>query len=359
MLVVRGGVVIDYRLPEHRREIFQRFYTFHLRYRSHPGCVYAMLPAIAEAFELNEDGRAWLVWLNGNTQNAVTSYLLLEAAPRPQDWKRAVDFWNEHFAQLEWDTDRRHQKSRFGEATERYMNRHNHQGMLGADLWLGTGTWDRAWETALDHPYMGRLSAWSMLEYARILLGPQVPDAGSWLLEDKSGSHSHRNGLSLLAGHEATYWSADAADMLGIVPQLEQLGDDLLVEARERNPGHPDVGRLTMESALCTFKSWHKPNRRYPNVYADMFYGRIKRAEVRFGRRLDLFWSERQLHLPAYLRLEDNPYDPGLVPEKQNWFLNTGEVVLLHHDFPDMEPSGFDRNVQDQVYGPRKDPKWN
>lgn len=336
----------DWRLPENRQEMFQRFYSFHLKYKSHPGCVYAMLPAIAEALDLDDEQRAWLVWLNGNTQNAVTSYLLLEAAPTHHDWTKAVDLWNRHFTLLEWDTDRRHQKNRFGEATEDwYLN----YGASPAEDWYNAGTWEATWKYAYGQPHMGRLSAWSMIEYARILLGPVVPDSDTWLLDDKAGSRSHRNGLAVLAGYDAVYWDADAAHLLGIVSDLEDLGDELLVEADKRNriPSvgdagyipHPDVGRLTMESALCTSKSFWKPNRRYPNVYSDMFYNRIKKAETRFDRKLDLFWEARKQHLPPELRLEDNPDDPGLSPKKQNLYRETGQLPMIGLDYPDMEAS--------------------
>ena len=357
----------DWRLPEHRREAFQRFYTFQLKHRSHPGMVYSFLPAIAEAFDLDDDGRAWLVWLNGNTQNAVTSLMLLEAAPRPEDWRKAVDFWNDNFKLLEWDTDRRHQKSKFGEATEKAMDR--------ADVsYLGWALAEDTWEYSKQQPYMGRLSAWSMLEYARILFGPSViPDIPSWMFEDKSGSQSHRNGTAFVAGHDSVYWEADTADILGIVDELTKFADELLDQADYRNAisdpeasqvegvamydHHPDVSRLTMESVMCTYKSWHKPNRRYPGVYGDMMYNRIKKAEARFGRTFDLLWETRKRDLPEYLRLEDNPGDPGLVPVKQNWYLNTGNPIMMSRDFPDM-PNDFELAVRDGEFGERKDPKW-
>ena len=82
----------DWRAPELRRELFQRSYTHSLEHLNFPGMVYSMLPAIAEAFDLDDDGRAWLAWLNGNTQNVVTSMELLEAAPQWTDWRKAVEF---------------------------------------------------------------------------------------------------------------------------------------------------------------------------------------------------------------------------------------------------------------------------
>lgn len=348
----------DYRLPEHRREAFLQFYHYHLKHQSMPGCVYALLPAIAEAYDLDDDQRAWLVWLNGNTQNVVTSLMLLEAAPRAEDWHKAVAFWNDNFKALEWDTDRRHQKSKFGEATELWFMQY---GFKPSHDWKmhGFEGWKSTWDFAFNQPYLGRLSAWSMIEYARILLGPDVvPDSDTWMLEDKSGSKSHRNGIALVAGYDSTYWDEGTPDMLGIVGQLEDYANDLLDEAIGTFQ-HPDMSRLTMESALCTFKSWHKPNRRYPNVYADMMYYRIKKAEARMGRSFPLLWDARRTHLPEHLRLEDNPHDPGLVPVKQNWFRETGEIILMHHDWDALSPSGFDEKVAAGAFGERKDPKWS
>lgn len=347
----------DWRLPEHRREAFQRFYSFHLRYASHPGLVYSSLPHIAEALEMDEDQRAWLVWLNGNTQNPATSLLLLEAAPTHHDWQSAVAFWEENYRALEWDTDRRHQKSKFGEATAKWAgdlsNGSPSEGWLEAGL-LG---WDATWKYATSQPFMGRLSSWSMIEYARILFGDDIPDAGTWMLDDVSGSKSHRNGLALVGGYDSVYWDADVPKLLGIVDDLRLLGDELLEEARRRNPKHPDVGRLTMESALCTYKSWHKPGRRYPNVYADMAYNRIRKAEARFGNRFELLWEARTLWLPPWLRLEDSPYDPGLSKVKQNHYLETGEPIMMDHEYPDMK-NEFNDAVELRLYGTRKDPSW-
>ena len=319
--------------------------------------VYSFLPAIAEAYDLDPDGWVWLAWLNGNTQNPAMSLLLLEAAPRPRDWQKAIDFWNENFKLMDFDTDRRHQKGKFGEATEKWAREFGQQPTTD---WMDAGLegWEATWKYSNSQPYMGRLSAWSMMEYARILLGNDfVPDMGSWLLDDKSGSRSHRNGVALVAGYDSVYWEADDAEMLGIVGQLTMFADELLEEARERNPGHPDVGRLTMESALCTYKSWHKPNRRYPNVYADMAYNRLKKAEARFGNRFDILWEARQKDLPEYLRLEDSPFDPGLVAVKQNHYLETGQVIMMDCEWPDMENS-FNEGVHHGVHGIRKDPKW-
>lgn len=350
----------DWRLPENRREIFQRSYTFSLAYKNFPGMVYSMLPAIADAFDLDEDGRAWLAWLNGNTQNVVTSMLLLEAAPSPWEWRKAVTYYNDHFKALEWDTDRRHQKAKFGQATEQWVQGLIDRAETPATAWLSSSTDGHdAWDEAINSPFMGRISAWSYLEFARILL-PFLPDVEDWYLKESS-SRSHRNALCMLAGYDDAWgWDREQSEipfMLDLLPGLHDLAEDLLTEAMERNDNN--ASRLTLESALCTFKSWHKPDRRYPNVYADMMYQRIKKAEARFDRSLDLLWDIRRDTLPEFLRLEDQPNDPGLVSRKQNWFRETGEVHYLHELFPDMEPSGFELAVQAGEFGARNDPNWS
>ena len=334
----------DWRDPQLRREAFQRFYTFHVRWKAHPGLVYSWLPALAKHYDLNQDGQAWLVWLNGNTQNPVTSLLLLEASGgSPERWEDAVGFWNDNFKSLEWDTDRRHQKSVFGRATEQWAQQY---GPNAAMEWQTFPDWKSCWQYSLSQPWMGRLSAWSMLEYARIMFGPNVPDMGSLLLGDKTGSQSHRNGLRLMSSFRGTepWWDVPYYTWDNYTPELveelELLGEDLLAEAWERNPNYAeDVTRLTLESALCTYKSWHKPNRRYPGVYADMAYLRLKRGEKHFGKRFQVLWDARQRDLPDYLRSEDRDVRglSTLDPATQNHYRETGQPPYLWRMFPDMK----------------------
>lgn len=367
----------DWRLLENRREAFQRSYSFNLTYKVHPGCVYSLLPAIAAEEGGSLESRMWLAWLNSNTQNPATSLLLYRAsAGVPTRWDQAVDFWNSNFKKLEWDTDRRHQKSKFGEATEEWWL----SGFSSPGSYPIGGTWSEWWKFGSDFPHWGRLSTWSGLEFFRILcpeLG--IPDADTLLLRDWSGSRSHRNGLGVIAGYDSVYWGPGDADVLGVVDELEELGLDLVREAQGRNIAtpddcscsapydtcthdpvpHRDVGYLTMESALCTYKSWHKPNRRYPGVYADMAYERIRKAEQRFpASSFSVLWEARQADLPEWLRLEDNPQDPGLSSPKQNHYRLSGEIPMMYHLFEDEGPSGFDLDVITGAFGIRKEKTW-
>ena len=346
----------DFRLAAYRREVWQRFYSFHLRYRSHPGGVYYALPALAAAHGWDGEQRAWAAWINGNTQNPVTTALLMAVGDRPAAAERVVAFWREHYDALGWDTDRRYHKARFAEAIAGYVarvgERQEHYWRVAAG-----GGWRGAWRAASALPYMGRLSTWSFLEYLRILGVGAVPDADTLYLGDRAGSRSHRNGLALVMGmDEWIWWDAnprfDGKYPRSITAELDDAGGRLLAEARLRNPDSPDVGYLTLESALCTYKSWHRPRRRYPGVYNDLLYDRLRRAEAHFGHRFDVLWQARRDTLPAHLRLEDNPADPGCVPVKQDWYRLTGEVINMHHDWSCFA-NGFADKVAAKAFGLR------
>lgn len=348
---------MDFREKRYRREVFQRFYTWTLKYRSHPGAVYYVLPYLAEAYGWDAEQRAWCAFLNGNTQNPVTTLLLMEAGDHPAQAEAVVAFWKKHYAELAFDTDRRHQKSKLEEAVTGYVSateggQEKFWNRAASDGWGGV------WSAAYGLPHMGRLSAWSYLEYLRILKVGGVPDADTLLLGDRSGSRSHRNGLCLVTGMDEWIWwdynpTFDGRYTPDVLQELEVLGEGLLREARERNPGSEDVGYLTLESAFCTYKSWHRPNRRYPSVYNDLLYARLRHAEARFGQRFGVIWDARQKALPQHLRLEDSPLDPGCCPSKQNWYRETGQPIMMARDWPCFA-NGFEENVFNGAYGIRR-----
>lgn len=328
----------DFRQPQYRREVWQRFYTFHLRYRSHPGGVYYVLPHLADVYGWDVEQRAWAAFLNGNTQNPVTTSLLMAAGDRPGSADAVLAYWREHYSDLEWDTDRRHHKARLDLAVAGYLKLTSGGQRRYWETAAGRG-WAGVWAAATAIPTFGRLSAWSYLEYLRVLKVGDVPDADTLMLDDRDGSRSHRNGLALVLGLDDWIWwdtnpSFDGRYPPDVLQQLEAGAAGLLAEARRRNPGHRDVGYLTAESALCTYKSWHRPRRRYAGVYNDMLYGRLRRAQRRHGDRFGAVWDARRHALPAALRLEDQPYDPGCVPDKQDHYRLTGEVIVMDHDWP-------------------------
>lgn len=338
--------------------VFQDFYEFHLRYGAHPGCVYYLMPWLALEYGWDLEQRLWFAFINGNTQNPVTSLMLFRQGDRPERASEMLTWYHANLERLAWDTDRRYHRKAFPQAVMSYLQL---TGGDQAEYWrrAAAGGWPGVWRAANAIHTFGRLSAFSYAEYVRIMGGEF--DCEDLLLEDRSGSRSHRNGLALVAGRDDLDWHSSNPGFDGRyspdeLAALAELGADLLAEQKQRAVGQPwerDVSYFTLESALCTYKSWHRPNRRYPNVYNDMLYDRLRATEERFpGEDLSPFWAARLAKLPAHLRLEDNPYDPGCRPAKQNHYRTTGEVIMMERDYPQYV-NGFSRAVEDGAWGRR------
>ena len=353
-------VGLDFRLPQYRREVFLRFYEFHLENASHPGCVYYAMPWLIKEHKLDEEQRYWLAFLNGNTQNIVTTWLIFKRFPHmPSDVKGRVklqQWFDENYKKLAWDTDRRYHKKDFLKAVDCYnvltsgaQVRYFKQ-LEGASA---TETFDRVWKVLRGDFYtFGRLSSFSYAEYLQII-GYDI-ECSTLFLNDMSGSKSHRNGLAKVLGRDDRDWH-DSTQFKGEYPPgeitwLVKEAELLLAEARRRCAKNKkidqrSVGYFTLESAFCTYKSWHRKNRRYGNVYNDMFFERILAAEEKFTKdETALFWDCREDCTPKHLLLECCPNDPGLVSEKQNHYRNTGEVIMMSKHWPEFD-NQFDQRV--------------
>ena len=135
-------------------------------------------------------------------------------------------------------------------------------------------------------------------------------------------------------GRDDLDWTKDNEVKYGteLIKKLSQSGSELLEEAQSYTK-HPDVSYFTLETTLCCYKGWHRVNRRYPNVYNDMFYERIKTAEQKWPKEdFSIFWDSRKKYLSSELRLEDNILDKGLCKQKQNYYRKTGEVIMMESE---------------------------
>jgi hypothetical protein len=160
----------------------------------------------------------------------------------------------------------------------------------------------------------------------------------TFFMDDLSGSKSHRNGILKVCGRDDLDWHKGENGIETHSKEIVDFANEqaliLLEEAKKRFAGREffhSVGIETMESTLCCYKSWYRKNRRYPNVYTDMSYDRIKKAERMWNGTKDfnVFWEAREKCLPKELLIEKCPNDPGLVPYKQNWYRETGEVIMM------------------------------
>lgn len=346
--VSRLEVGMDFRLPQHRRETFCRFYEFHTKYKAHPGGVYRILPFLFEELDLDIEQRLFYCFLNGCTQNPVTSYLIFQRWPRVEmaNAEKISEFVKDNWSRVFFDQDRRYFKIKFGECIKSYQLLI--KGRTQVEFFKSLTPFDDPcenfkiwWDVMRTSLYgFGRLATWSYGEYLFILGLPIIPH--SLLLDDMEGSKSHRNGLCWTLGREDLDWhksnpSFDGTYSEEMLQWLNEEAENLLQECVIGSYGtewYQYTNRWTFESALCAYKSMHRPNRRYPNVYWDMNFNRIEEAEVAWPEEdFSLFWRAREF-LPDKLRLELNPRDFGLHSIKQNWYLQTGCPPMMSVDDP-------------------------
>lgn len=353
---------VDFRQPQYRREVFLRFYEFHLENKSHPGAVYYAMPWLIKKQKLDPEQMLWMAFINGNTQNIVTTWTILKRFPylNAANISKLATWFNKNYDNLPWDTDRRYHKKDFIKAITSYHK------LVGSSQWqyfrelkgpTEEDTFQKVWKAIRNDFYtFGRLSTFSYTEYLRIVGIPLQCD--QLFLEDMSGSKSHRNGLAKVLGRDDLDWYRETTFVGDYapaqIPWLKIEAKTLLEDARKRTAANAtinyrDVNYFTLESIFCTYKSWHRKNRRYPNVYNDMFYNRLKKAEA-FGwpEEAALFWKCRTECVKPWLRLECCPNDPGLVPEKQNHYRLTGQVIMMSKRWPEFT-NPFDKKIWETV----------
>lgn len=330
---------MDFRKPEHRREVFLRFYGFHLKHNSHAGAIYYAFPYIFKNLQMTEEQKIWFCYINGCSQNVITTFLIFNQIPDVKNINMEVfsKWYRENYLKLGWDTDRRYIKNSFEKCIEDYQKNigTKTQKQFFDDLCTSSDekiNFRNVWDHVINKfNLFGRLSTFSYLEYLKIA-GLKI-DCDSLFLDDISGSKSHRNGLCKVLGRDDLDWyKSEVKYSPEIIEWLKEEGDKLIDEAKERFPDY-QVNYFTLETTLCCYKSFHRPNRRYPNVYNDMFFERIKYAEKQWETKFDFFWDCRLESLPVNLRLENNPMDGGVCKEKQNHYLTTGEVIMMDDEY--------------------------
>ena len=300
----------DYRLRENRTEYFDALYNVNLKYGVMPGLVYLYMPELAKRYSWDVEDKLWFAFLNGMTQNPITSlrlmYELPQVPPAGSTLNKFTDWFDKNWENLQYDTDRRYQKKDTIDAIKSYANL---LGNFNSQEEMLTGDYQTLWKRVRDgYDSFGRLSSFSYLEY--VYLNGFGADCDDLLFEDKSGSKSHRNGMMILHGADKFVWDkrmkngfkGDYPDFEKICGWLNSAAESYLDRFARYNPETPNIGNFTFESNLCTFKN-HFFGRRYPGVYADMGWSRIEWAEEK-GLDVEVFKDMRAELLPTWLRAE-------------------------------------------------------
>lgn len=344
---------MDYRLKENRFKLFKDFYWFHTKYKIHPGLVYLYLPEITKG--MTKEQRYWTAFLEGCTQNPNTVYAILKFFPdRPQTESEMSDFekfCNDCYSLLEYDTDRIHYKGKLYKQLVEYnkLIGSSQEKVFEQDLYdADPKKWfTNVFEFILKKVWgFGRMSTWSYVEFIKICCNLKY-EYWDFYMRDQDSSMSMRNGLLILYGRDDLHvWKELPQNPSKHTPEIMQWAETevrALLEYLKTQYTDIEVTGETLESALCAFKNMFR-GRRYPNIYTDMSYDRIKKAEMLWGDKVDfkVFWEIRKQNLPLELLKEYN-YN-GYITEnaetavnldKQMYFRNTGMPLYLGLFYPE------------------------
>ena len=329
---------MDYRLRENRREAFIRWYAWSLKYDDCDPAVWAT-NYLNKRYEHNDEQRLWLCWLYGNTYYLPTSWVLLNEFP---DFELAtvdrMTQWNTaNYKRLRYQTDTKWNKGHLPEMFASYQkfigNRTQREVMESYYGDNESRNFDNLWNVLKgDLHKFGRYSTWFYLQHLKHTAGVRV-DPTSLMLDDYSGSRSHRNGLLYALGKDDL---CDTKLTQSEYASLESESISILMETKSRFPDLADqVDFFTMETCLCSFKKiFREHHGRYLGYYLDRQAEEIMQCEKDgwFGIEWQVLWDARNETID--LRLDSKR---GIAKENFTSFIRTGKMSNLEWMFDDEE----------------------
>ena len=326
----------DYRRKENRREAFIRWYYWSLKYNDCDPAIW-MANYIFKRYEFNIEQRFWLCWLYGNTYYYPTAFILWNEFP---DFDLAsetrIENWNnQNYKRLRYQTDTKYNKGHLPAMFKSYKSIIG--GSQQSDFFnaLLVGNEFQSFDTLYSfvknnfHKF-GRYTAWFYLQSLKYCCNLPI-QPGNLLLNDYSGSRSHRNGLLFALGEED---KVDAKLDASEYDILEGKASEIISEMIERFPDvAAQVEPFTMETCLCSFKKlFRESNGRYLKYYLDRQAEEIKTVEKDgwFGIDWKPLWDARNETVDARL-LETDSIDKSMYTS----FLQSGSISRLEYCFND------------------------
>ena len=333
--------MIDYRTSENRSLYFDALYDMSLRHGAMPGMVYLYMPGLKHALNWDEETCLWVAYLNGLTQNPLTTLRLFEQLPEmPRGEPELIKFsawFDANWSSLSFDTDRRYQKKDTVAAISSYCRAADDYQRSQAAMLDNHRSWSDLWDfVSTRFKSFGRLATFSYLEYLQIFGHGKA--CTSLMFDDKSGSKSHRNGMLFLMSMDDQVhdkranngFDGEYSNFGKMCDWLEKQADNKLAHFYIEHPDLKHVGKETFESNCCQYKNSFF-GRRYPGVYADMAYERLTWYHTHVGkdRNLKLILEIRE-QLPDWLRMEVK--NDGLtIKEKAAIFPRSGVPYRADH----------------------------
>ncbi len=322
-----------------RKELFIRWYAWSLKYNDCDPAVW-MTNYLHKRYEHNDEERLWLAWLYGNTYQLPTAWVLKNEFP---DYELAtvsrITWWNsENYKRLRYQVDTKWNKGHLPamfESYQKFIGKKTQREVLEA--YYGDNekqTFDNLWNAIKNSLYkFGRYSTWFYLQHLRHTADIHIQPT-SLMLDDYSGSRSHRNGLHYALGEDDNMDRRLTAEEYS---SLESRASEIISEMKDRFPELKDqIDFFTMETCLCSFKKIFRAHHgRYLGYYLDRQSEEIEQAEGDGwnGIQWNVLWQARNETLELSLAQRQN-----IKPEKFTSFLGSGRIEKLDWMFEDEEP---------------------
>ena len=292
---------------DNNREIFVRWYSWSVKYRDCDPSVW-LTNYLNERYEHNDEERIWLCWLYGNTYYLPTSWVLKNEFP---DYELAtvdrITWWNDsNYKRLRYQTDTKYNKGHLPAMFASYQNfigKRKQREVL--ESFYGDNekqNFDNLWGAIIKNYHkFGRYTTWFYMQHLKHTAGIKI-EPTSLMLNDYSGSRSHRNGLCYALGKQDwinTKLTAQEYEW------LEKESEEIILELRETYPEYANqFDAFTMETCLCSFKKiFREHSSRYLGYYLDRQADEIKQvaSDGWYGIEWEVLWQSRQESLDKRL----------------------------------------------------------
>jgi len=251
-----------------------------------------------------------------------------------------IRWWNSHnYKRLRYQTDTKWNKGHLPamfESYQEFIGNRTQREVL--ESYYGDNeeqTFNSLWNNLKGSLYkFGRYSTWFYLQHLTHTAGIKcIPT--SLMLDDYSGSRSHRNGLLLALGEDDKYDKQLTAEEY---ESLEARSRSILEETRSRYPDLLNqIDFFTMETCLCSFKKiFREHHGRYLGYYLDRQSEEIQQAEKDgwTGIEWNVLWQARNETLDSRLAIRNATINK----EKFTSYVRSGRIDRLDWMFSDENP---------------------
>lgn len=261
------------------KQDFINWYKWSLKIKDCDPSIF-MLNYLFDRFEHNSEQKLWICWLYGTTYYLPTAWIIWNEFPDMElvGIERLNNWNNENYKRLRYQTDTKwnkgHLPSQFYSYKKWVGNKYQMEAFQPFLESNSIENFNILWQEVKDNFHkFGRYSTWFYLQSLKQCCNLNI-EPNSLMLEDYSGSRSHRNGLCLALNKPE--W-VDQKLNFNQINYLNNESYDILKEVKKE---FPNTDYFDMETTLCSFKKLFRINKgRYLGYYLDRQAEEISQCE--------------------------------------------------------------------------------